>query len=333
MDEDEKLVLQSEVGRLLKVDHLEAHPEWMACFKDGKGVPYARFRTFAGLSRFTEDQLKEAIEDDIAMVAPHIVAENGLVRPKTVPTPSHDRMVFATPLPFKASENEIKKFFSRFGTVENISRPEWVDATTGNAMKKPSAIITFANAETANKCIANPPDYKKLGNLGDFFIPALSVAPYTGKKQNFGKGSETRHRFVQMEATDRKATTENLTPAAREVLNKEHILVIDGIPAGTDWKDIRAFQQSALRSFTKGKRAVVYTLLSPTRGSAFVFCKSPDAGSIVLQMPQAELKDKTITLRQCTTSDIDYLRSLPVEGPAKKTAPPPETHTTKRRQM
>ena len=327
MDEDEKLVLQSEVGRLLKEEHLSSHPEWMSCFEGGKGVPYSRFKVFSGLSRYSEAQLKEAIEDDIGMVAPHVVTENGLVRPKVLPAPKYDHMVFATPLPFKASENEIKKFFARYGTIENIVRPEWVDATTGNAKKKPSVVVTFQNADSASKCIANPPTYSKLGNLGDFFIPALTVAPYTGKKQNLGEGTETRHRFVAKQ--DATQTTEKLTRAAKDILKKDHILVIDGMSKDADWRDIRSFQQTTLRSFTKGKRAVVYTMLSSSRSQAFIFCKSPDAGSIVLQMPQAELKGSVVTLRLCTDVDLKYLNSLSVDE-GKRSAPQSDQQQVKR---
>jgi hypothetical protein len=86
------------------------------------------------------------------------------------------RTVFAKPIHFDATDDQIRGFFSQWGKVEAVERRQYLAGTAGNEKVRPSTFIVFSTIDEAAKCVAAKPSYGKgTTELGSMWIPQLTV--------------------------------------------------------------------------------------------------------------------------------------------------------------
>eukprot|EP01059_Diplonema_ambulator_P001957 TRINITY_DN11609_c0_g1_i1.p1 TRINITY_DN11609_c0_g1~~TRINITY_DN11609_c0_g1_i1.p1 ORF type:complete len:195 (+),score=30.18 TRINITY_DN11609_c0_g1_i1:78-662(+) len=149
--------VRKKVKDLFDEETLYTHDTWWKLFeKRDNGVPIAQLRAFGGV--LDRDDLEQVVVKAFSGKGRDsgIVILDGYIRPE--PRPSEDnhlykRTVFATPIPFKATEEEIKNFFKQYGHIKRIDRREWKDMKDGLTRNKPGIYIIYTSAGTKE----NPP--------------------------------------------------------------------------------------------------------------------------------------------------------------------------------
>lgn len=85
------------------------------------------------------------------------------------------RSIFATPVHYRANEQQISDFFSSYGRVIAVERRKFVER--GLEKLRPSVFVTFQTRDMAMACVAAKPTYGTCtSQLGGMFVPRLSVS-------------------------------------------------------------------------------------------------------------------------------------------------------------
>ncbi|KAJ9453239.1 hypothetical protein DIPPA_12328 [Diplonema papillatum] len=320
-------VIRNKIAELLVGDKVYENETWWQ-FLAGHpyGVPLDTFQKFGGgLENVTGQQVVEAFARQ-----PHrgVVVENGTIRPVDLPSEeSHPnkRTIFATPIPFQATEREIKRFFEVFGPVDAIIRREWLDMSAakdthdsraGVRRKKPSVLIKFATPAAAAACIAAQPQFLlPPAPLGRFFIPKLTCS----QKQDTPSGdtaltNEYVYQTFQRPADVKPNTAEPLalSETARELCHTRFVVKMESIPGGTTWRDLRAHYQHTSKNDNRGEHTkVAYILHNTSANVAYFFCKNQEVASSLVG--SGVMRGYQVHTVPTNEEDIAYLSSLPIK--------------------
>eukprot|EP01062_Namystynia_karyoxenos_P074259 TRINITY_DN71130_c0_g1_i1.p1 TRINITY_DN71130_c0_g1~~TRINITY_DN71130_c0_g1_i1.p1 ORF type:complete len:402 (+),score=136.63 TRINITY_DN71130_c0_g1_i1:62-1207(+) len=178
MDEERAWRIVAAVEGALSRGFLERYPEWKRTVlaRGTTGVTPSDLRSFEDVDRaLGEDAaLQAAIAKLGERARLRVVGEGGRVT-RSIPLQgaggaARGAVVAVEPVHGDATEDQLRRFFSPIGFVEDVA---WGPEVSRNRYR---VFIEFAAAEAAQACVRDQPQYKRTGTISDQFLPKLQSA-------------------------------------------------------------------------------------------------------------------------------------------------------------
>eukprot|EP01062_Namystynia_karyoxenos_P010668 TRINITY_DN13791_c0_g1_i1.p1 TRINITY_DN13791_c0_g1~~TRINITY_DN13791_c0_g1_i1.p1 ORF type:complete len:425 (+),score=96.28 TRINITY_DN13791_c0_g1_i1:94-1368(+) len=183
------------IANLFSDDYLWKHDPWRARVRGGVPVAELARSGFAELDCFgpegsdpaTAELLLEALRahprsSRLAENLPDLTVTGApgaevIRRAEQLDESVHPDLctVFATPVPYDASNRDVLTFFRQWGEVTRVIRREWTDVGDMKR-RKPGVFVVCDTPADAQQIIAAKPQYVSAGDAGGHFVPQLRVA-------------------------------------------------------------------------------------------------------------------------------------------------------------
>jgi hypothetical protein len=211
------------------------------------------------------------------------------------------RTVFARPVHYDATPEQVAAFFAEFGAVERVDRRHFIQS--GSERARPSTFVVFATIAGAQACCKGKPSYGGGSTeLGGMFVPKLQVMMKADHEHDASVAIANDAAKNAREVVNAAAAGGADDDETSRFLRPGHTVKMANIPAGSKWADVKAkLGNLGMNQPSLKKKVGVVQIVGST---GYAFCKTAEVAKMLLLTYTAVLAGEDKSLPEKFVADF-----------------------------